>query len=96
MVENKLSRILNLLDEAEILAGEFSGGYSNRFISAEQFHDALKSSIQNLKSSDLNEIKTLSIYFSPTGSWDDLIGKEGQNLANEIYDLLKSIEEGDI
>ena len=92
MDENKLADLLILLDEAEILASEFTGGYSSRFFSAEEFHDALKSSILNLKSGDLTEIETLSIYFAPTGFWDQFVGMDGMDLANKIDYTIKSIQ----
>lgn len=83
-----MERLLVLLDKAEKLVSQFSGGYSNRFISAEEFHAALRSSIHRLRSGDLNELKTLRVYFAPTCSWDDFTGMDGMELGNEIFELI--------
>ena len=91
MDQGKFDRLIVLLDEAEDLASQFTDGYSNRFIEAEEFHKALKASIEKLKSGDLNEMETLWLYFAPTCSWDDFIGKDGIELGNEVYELLISL-----
>jgi hypothetical protein len=91
MDETRLDRLLLLLDEAEALAGKFTGGYSNRFIGAEEFHHELTDSIAKLRAGDRSEIDTLSLYFTPTCSWDDFTGMDGMELGNEIYELLQGM-----
>ena len=91
MDETRLNRLLLLLDEAETLVGQFSGGYSNRFIGAEEFHQGLTDSIARLRAGNSSEIDTLSLYFAPTCSWDDFTGNDGMELGNEIYELLRSM-----
>ena len=91
MDQGKFDRLIVLLDEAEELASQFKGGYSNHFIGAEEFHKALKVSIEKLKAGDLTEMETLRLYFAPTCSWDDFIGKDGIELGNEVYELLISL-----
>jgi hypothetical protein len=43
------------LDVAEKLVGEFKGGYSDHFFSAEDFNSELKESIRRLKNGNLND-----------------------------------------
>lgn len=87
----KLKRLLKLLDEAEKLAGQFSGGYSNNFLSAQEFHIALKDSINKLKTGDIDQLNDLCLWFAPTCGWDDFIHKDGEDLANEIYPLVTEL-----
>jgi hypothetical protein len=86
--EDKLEELIGLLEISEKLASEFSGGHSNRFLSAEEFHAALSKSLEELEGGNISEINKLYYWFAPTGDWDDLIGEEGQSLANEIFELL--------
>jgi len=76
------------LESLEYLAGQFSGGYSGQFLSAEEFHLALVDSITKLKNGDNSQLDNLNIWFLPTACWDDFVGSDGQDLANEISDLL--------
>ncbi|MBS1952539.1 MAG: hypothetical protein JST37_16150 [Bacteroidetes bacterium] len=82
------NRLIELLDKAEYLAGQFSGGYSGQFLSAEEFHTTLVDSITKLKSGDNSQLDKLNMWFLPTSCWDDFIGSDGQDLANQISDLL--------
>ena len=47
--ETDNKKLIELLDKAEYLAGQFSGGYSGQFLSAEEFHLVLVDSITKLK-----------------------------------------------
>ena len=93
---SKLERLIKLLDKAEKLVGQFSGGYSNNFFSAQEFHTALADSINKLKAGDTDQLNDLWLWFAPTSDWDDFIQKSGEDLANEIYplvtDLIKSFK----
>ena len=84
--------LINLLDKAEKLASEFHGGYSGQFLSAEEFHHALLDSITKFKQGDEKQLEKLQIWFLPTSCWDDFIGKEGEDLANEISVLLSILK----
>ncbi len=84
-------RLYNLLDQAAQLASEFTGGYSGEFLSAEEFHRTLSESISKLKQGDGAQLHRLHIWFLPTSCWDDFIGKDGQDLANEISRLLSTL-----
>lgn len=88
---SKLERLLKLLDEAEKLAEQFSGGYSNNFLSAQEFHSALRDSLNELKAGDTDQMNDLWLWFAPTCDWDDFIQKDGEDLANEIYPLLTEL-----
>lgn len=87
----EFKRLLELLDEAEKLAGQFTGGYSDHFFSAEEFHKGLKESITKLKKGNLDELDTLFVWFAPSYDWDDFVGSDGLNLGNEIFELLLKI-----
>lgn len=88
---SKLERLIMLLDEAEKLVGQFSDGYSNHFLSAQEFHTALTDSINKLKSGDNNQLNYLWLWFAPTCDWDDFIHQDEENLANEIYPLVTEL-----
>src|SRR5438128_114503 len=93
MTENlKPDRLYLLLDSAEELASHFTGGYSNHFFSAEDFHAALADSIAKLKSGDTDQLDILWLWFAPTCDWDDFIHGEGEDLANEIFPLLTDLK----
>lgn len=81
-------QLLLLLDEAIKLSAEFSGGYSNEFLSAEDFHTALSDSVEKFKNGDLNQVYKLYLWFLPTSQWDNFIGGDGQDVANEICSIL--------
>jgi hypothetical protein len=83
-----IKKLIDLLDQAEHLAGQFSGGLSGQFNSAEEFHLALSDSITKLKNGDNSQLDKLNIWFLPTSCWDDFVGTEGQELANQKSDLL--------
>jgi hypothetical protein len=84
------TKLIDLLDKAEKLASEFQGGYSAQFLSAEEFHQALFDSINKFKQGDSTQLDKLYIWFLPTSCWDDFIGKDRQNLANDICNLLST------
>jgi hypothetical protein len=86
--EAKKELLFKLLDAAQELAGKYTGGYSNTFLSAEEFHISLKESIIKLKNGDLQQLNRLHIWFAPTCSWDDFVGNVGFELGNEIYEKI--------
>jgi hypothetical protein len=83
-----MKKLIDLLDEAEHLAGEYSGGYSGQFLSAEEFHLALVDSITKLKSGDNTQLDKLDIRFLPTSCRDNFVGSDGQDLANLFSDII--------
>jgi hypothetical protein len=85
------TKLIDLLDKAKKLAGEFQGGYSGQFFSAEEFHQALFDSINKCKQGDKTQLDKLHIWFLPTSCWDYFIGKDGQYLANKITQLLSTL-----
>ena len=88
---HKIERLLKLLDKAEKLSGQFTGGYSNNFLSAQEFNTALADSINKLKDGDYDQLNELSLWFAPTCAWDDFILTDGEDLANEIYPLVTEL-----
>ncbi len=91
MTQSNYTKLFDLLDKAEQLAGEFQGGYSGQFLSAEEFHQALFDSINKFKQGDKTQLDILHVWFLPTSCWDDFIGKDGQDLANEISGLISTL-----
>ncbi len=83
--------LIALLEKAEQLAGQFSGGYSREFLSAEEFHSALADSISRLKGGDNSQLDRLRSWFLPASCWDDFVGSDGQEVANQVSDLLGSM-----
>jgi len=81
-------RLFELLDKAEKLAGEFSGGYSYKFDSADDFHQELQIAIQKLKDGDNTQLAAIYLLFLPTSDWDTFVGRDGMDLANEIDTIL--------
>jgi hypothetical protein len=88
MDQSNFAALLILLDDAENLLSQFTGGYSNHFSSAQEFYEELKSSIEKLKEGDLTELENLKGYFAPTCDWDDFTHFDGQDLGNKIYGLI--------
>ncbi|MFT3705237.1 MAG: hypothetical protein QM802_22915 [Agriterribacter sp.] len=86
-----LQQLYLLLEKAETLAKQFTGGYSNHFFSAEEFSSALTESITKLKVGEHDQINTLWMWFAPAGDWDDFIHQVGEGLANEIFALLSDL-----
>jgi hypothetical protein len=84
-------KLVNLLNKAVQLLSKFRGGYSGEFLSAEEFHQALLDSIKKYKLGEKSQLSKLHIWFLPTSCWDDFVGKEGQELANEISGLLSHL-----
>jgi hypothetical protein len=87
MVKNK-NKLFELLDKAIQISENFSGGYSGDFLSAEEFHTALKISVDKFKAGDDTQLNNLYIWFAPTCQWDDFVGSNGIELGDEIFNLL--------
>jgi hypothetical protein len=91
-VQTKLNQLYPILEEAGELARQFTGGYSNHFFSAEEFHAALADSITKLKSGDIDQLNILWLWFAPASDWDDFTLNDGQDLANRIFPLLTDLK----
>lgn len=87
-----LGTLIEDLEKAEIIASQYSGGYSERFLSAEEFHAALKDKIKKLKEGKYFVIDELNIWFLPTSDWDDFIGEEGIEIGNKISKQLSRLQ----
>jgi hypothetical protein len=87
-MNKNLDTLYSLLHDAEKLASEFTGGYSFQFNSAEDFHIALKDSIEKLLNGDNSQLEILRFWFLPTSCWDIFVGSDGSDLANKIYEQL--------
>lgn len=86
-----IKRLLLLdLKIAEHELSQFSGGYSGKFDSAENFHKTLKRAITDFELGDESVINDLWNWFAPTCDWDDLVGD--LNLGNRIFERLKELK----
>jgi len=74
------------LEQAEQMLSKIKGGHSGIFISAEQFHEALKDEIYDLKHQNVPDFGQICSWFAPTSVWDDFMGKEELELSNRIFD----------
>ena len=82
--------LLAKLIEAEELASQFRGGYSNEFDSATDFHAALKLAVEAFSNGDDKQLSKIKTWFLPTSCWDDFIGLDGEDLANQISSLINT------
>ena len=89
MVSNSTCKLIGLLDEEAILSSQYTGGYSNRFICAGEFHHVLVQPVSRINANDFSAIDELILLFAPTCSWDDFIGLDGLELGNLIFDILQ-------
>lgn len=76
------------LYEAEKLLSRYSGGYSDQFLSAEEFHNALINKIDDIEFGNQTDLSELWTWFAPTSAWDDFVGEEGEYLGNRIFTRL--------
>jgi hypothetical protein len=89
---DNIEKLIIELDQAEKLLSQFSGGYSESFFSAEEFHSALKTHIVKLRHKDFSGLEDLYLWFLPTSDWDDFVGAAGQDLGNSISRKLKVLQ----
>lgn len=85
-----MDELLAQLKIAQALASQFTGGYSERFMSAEEFADALGKAISELESGNTAVTDELSLWFLPTGDWDDFVKLEGLEMGQRVSDLLEA------
>ncbi len=89
----EFEKLIVLLEKANTLLSEFSGGYSGEFMSAEEFHEGLTTAIDKLKEGNFESLLDIVIWFLPTSCWDDFIGKhDTEFLADQIYPLADSLK----
>ncbi|MCT8341239.1 barstar family protein [Flavobacteriaceae bacterium TK19130] len=88
-----LENLIGHLEKVEKLVSEYSGGYSERYFSAEEFHAELKDRIEKLKKGYYYVIYDLDLWFLPTSDWDDFVGIEGMEIANKLSPQLSRIKD---
>ncbi|MBQ4912836.1 hypothetical protein J8L85_00205 [Maribacter sp. MMG018] len=85
-------RLVRLLEKAEKMVSKYEGGYSGEYLSAQEFHKDLKTAIVDYKNGDDSRLDQLYIWFAPTCQWDDFVGKEGESIANEIFEIVSKLK----
>ena len=85
-----METLLADLNEAEKILSEYSGGYSGRYFSAEEFHADLLDRIKKLESGEKKVIEDLWIWFAPISQWDDFVGDV--HLGDRIFQRLDQIK----
>jgi hypothetical protein len=81
-------RLIKLLVKAEKMISQYQGGYSQEYLSAQEFHNDLKDAIEVYKNGDNSTLDKFYIWFAPTCQWDDFIGKSGEKIADEIFEIV--------
>ena len=88
-MENLLRRkLIAKLRAAHALVSQFTGGYSEGFVDAEEFSATLGKAIQELESGNKAVLSDIELWFLPTSDWDDFVGKEGLELGEEICQII--------
>lgn len=85
----KIASLIIDLKKAGKILSEYSGGYSGKFLSAEEFHKDLLDSITKLENGDNSVIENLWVWFAPTCQWDDFVGDI--DLGEKIFQKLDEI-----
>ena len=85
-------RLLKLLDKSEKMVSKYEGGYSGEYLSAQEFHTNLKAAVIDYKNGENNKLDLFYVWFAPTCQWDDFVGSEGENLANEIFEIVSKLK----
>jgi len=83
--------LIEKLEEAALLASQYSGGYSDNFYSAEEFYAGLKENTEKLKKGDNSVLNRITVWFVPSYDWDDFVGDV--DLGNEVFKLLREYKE---
>ena len=86
------NRLLKLLDKSEKMVSKCEGGYSGEYLSAQEFHTDLKAAITDYRNGNDKKLDLFYIWFAPTCQWDDFVGKEGESLANEIFEIVNKLK----
>jgi hypothetical protein len=81
-------RLIAKLKMAHELVGQFAGGYSDGFSSAEEFSAALAKAIHELESGNEGVLGDIQLWFLPTSDWDDFAGQEGIQLGEEVSRII--------
>ena len=86
-----MKSLIKYLKKAEVKLSNYSGGYSGKILSAEEFHSKLKVSIAKLEGGDERVIDELWLWFAPTCAWDDFVGdiELGELIWNELDKIKK-------
>lgn len=86
---NKMEHLINELKIAEKILSDYSGGYSGKYSSAEEFHSDLVNRIEKLENGDITVIDELWIWFAPTCQWDDFVGnlELGESIFQKLNDI---------
>lgn len=70
----RIKCLIKDLKYAEKILSEYSGGYSGKHISAEEFHKDLMNRIEKLERNDESVLVDLCIWLAPTCQWNDFVG----------------------
>ena len=82
----ELFELFDDLESAEKMLAEFSGGYSGKFLFAEEFCIAFKEEVADLIHQNVPDFNQICLWFAPTSIWDDFVGINGMELGNRIYE----------
>ncbi len=80
--------LLEDLHMAKKILKNYRDGYSEGFLSAEDFHKALIEEFDNIEFGNQTDLSILWGWFAPTCEWDDFVGEEGLELGNRIFERI--------
>lgn len=89
----ELMKDLHLASE---MLSQREGGYSAKFLSAEEFKDALDDKIDDIEFGNQVDLSSFWIWFAPTCAWDAFAGIEGIELGNRIFERVDKWKKGTI
>jgi hypothetical protein len=81
------ARLIPVLKVAHEIACTYEGGWSEHFVSSEEFAGALGTALGKFESGDVSQVDQMVGWFVITGDWDDLIGGYAY-FAQELFNML--------
>ena len=79
--------LIKHLHKAKDILSEYSGGISVNFSSAEEFYENLEDEIDWIEFGNKTDLTKIWKWFAPTCDWDDIVGIEGEQVANQIFNI---------
>ena len=84
-----MKELITKLNEASELLSKLSGGYSGKFLSVEEFTEALRKNIKEIEKGNVKAIQEVYYWFAPTCEWDDFTIEINSELGDTIFELLE-------
>ena len=84
-------KLIDLLSAAGEHLGNYTGGHSYDYTSAEEFRIDFKVELHKYRDGNIKSIEKFYGWFLPTSTWDDLTGsdKESERIANQLLPIIE-------